>query len=134
MLWVTCKLLRIQWSISQIVYLNILKENLKQSTKVLWVMGILDNFHFYQDNDPKHKYEQSSARMIVIQLSENNENSITVLGFKSYRDDMEHIIYVIGWIVLMLSPVPLLLANIVSEYLLNVVRHFICLFFKPLLG
>lgn len=33
-------------------YLNILKENLKQSAEKL---GILENFAFYQDNDPKHK-------------------------------------------------------------------------------
>lgn len=32
-------------------YLNILKENLKQSAEKL---GIGETFHFYQDNDPKH--------------------------------------------------------------------------------
>lgn len=34
------------------VYLDILKKNLKQSAEKL---GILNNFKFYQDNDPKHK-------------------------------------------------------------------------------
>lgn len=33
-------------------YLNILKENLRQSAER---MGILQTFKFYQDNDPKHK-------------------------------------------------------------------------------
>ena len=32
-------------------YLDILKNNLKQSAEKL---GILESFHFYQDNDPKH--------------------------------------------------------------------------------
>lgn len=34
------------------LYLNILKNNLKQSAERL---GILNTFKFYQDNDPKHK-------------------------------------------------------------------------------
>lgn len=36
----------------QTKYLTILKENLMQSAEKL---GVRDNFHFYQDNDPKHK-------------------------------------------------------------------------------
>lgn len=35
----------------KMVYLDILKNNVKQSAEKL---GILDNFAFYQDNDPKH--------------------------------------------------------------------------------
>lgn len=33
------------------VYLNILKQNLQQSAEKL---GIVDTYHFQQDNDPKH--------------------------------------------------------------------------------
>ena len=36
----------------QNVYINILKENLKESAEKL---GIGNTFNFYQDNDPKHK-------------------------------------------------------------------------------
>lgn len=38
--------------IDKIVYLNILKNNLKQSAVK---MGLSDSFKFYQDNDPRHK-------------------------------------------------------------------------------
>lgn len=34
------------------MYLEILKNNLKESARKL---GIVDNFYYYQDNDPKHK-------------------------------------------------------------------------------
>lgn len=42
----------IQGNMDKTIYLNILKENLQASAEKL---GIENSFHFYQDNDPKHK-------------------------------------------------------------------------------
>lgn len=44
----------IDGKMDRFVYLNILKNNVKQSAEKL---GIKDNFAFYQDNDPKHTSE-----------------------------------------------------------------------------
>lgn len=41
----------IEGKMDKFVYLNILKQNVKQSAVKL---GIADSFAFYQDNDPKH--------------------------------------------------------------------------------
>lgn len=57
MVWGACsaagvgKLHFVEGNMDKIQYLNILKENLKQSAEQL---GIQDTYHFYQDNDPKH--------------------------------------------------------------------------------
>lgn len=42
----------VEGNMNKEMYLNILKKNLKQSASKL---GIENTFHFYQDNDPKHK-------------------------------------------------------------------------------
>lgn len=42
----------VETTMDQFEYLNILKNNLRESVQKL---GIRDDFHFYQDNDPKHK-------------------------------------------------------------------------------
>lgn len=42
----------VEGNMNKEMYLNILKNNLKQSATKL---GIENTFHFYQDNDPKHK-------------------------------------------------------------------------------
>lgn len=42
----------IEGKMNKEMYLNILKQNLKESARKL---GMEDTFHFYQDNDPKHK-------------------------------------------------------------------------------
>ncbi|CAK9806815.1 Transposable element Tcb2 transposase [Anthophora quadrimaculata] len=46
------KLQMIEATMDKVMYMDILKKNLKQSAEV---MGISEVFHFYQDNDPKHK-------------------------------------------------------------------------------
>lgn len=46
----------IEGTMTQNVYISILKRNLKQSAEKL---GILDRFYLYQDNDPKHKAHNS---------------------------------------------------------------------------
>lgn len=46
------KLQFIEGNMDSRMYLNILKDNLIESAEML---GIKDNFRFYQDNDPKHK-------------------------------------------------------------------------------
>lgn len=57
MVWGACsaagvgKLHFVEGIMEKMQYLNILKNNLKQSAEKL---GIKETFHFYQDNDPKH--------------------------------------------------------------------------------
>lgn len=46
------KLVFIEENMDKTIYLKILKENLIQSAENL---GLISNFRFYQDNDPKHK-------------------------------------------------------------------------------
>lgn len=46
------KLQMIEATMDKVMYMDILKKNLKPSAEV---MGISEVFHFYQDNDPKHK-------------------------------------------------------------------------------
>lgn len=48
----TGELAFIEGNMDQNMYLDILKNNLKKSAEKL---GIIENFSFYQDNDPKHK-------------------------------------------------------------------------------
>lgn len=48
----TGKLYIINGIMDESVYLNVLKNYLKVSVKK---SGILEDFNFYQDNDPKHK-------------------------------------------------------------------------------
>ena len=47
----TGKLIFIDGIFDKCKYSNILKNNLKESTRKL---GLLEDFHFHQDNDPKH--------------------------------------------------------------------------------
>ena len=48
----TGKLVFISGIMNKESYLNIFRQNLKESANEL---GVLDSFKFYQDNDPKHK-------------------------------------------------------------------------------
>lgn len=54
-------LVLIENTMDQHVYLNILKENLKESARKL---GVLNNYYFQQDNDPKHTAQK--VRMWLI--------------------------------------------------------------------